>query len=232
LGATEILATTVLTAEQKEYVNMISVSTELLLAQVNRLLELNASGNTTLAFAMGLFSIHRMLEECVGIIVPRLAAVGLELGVYVEASLAGQEFIGDVHRLKQIILHSVSNCTGAPPGAKPADQSAVGICITQVNKDTPSPVSGLHHHEARPLTDIRIEVYDPLLAYDLDALKQNLPSRTSPTNLGETSPSNGKNSNTLPMAAMLVDLLGGRMSFQPPRASLDMRNCNLDRVQL
>jgi signal transduction histidine kinase/DNA-binding response OmpR family regulator len=108
LGMNNLLAQTELTAEQRQYVELVSSSGRALLALVNDVLDYSRLAAHKIVLEQVRFPLHRWLWE---VIEPqRLAAQakGLELKLQADERLP-KEVVGDPGRLRQIVTNLVSN---------------------------------------------------------------------------------------------------------------------------
>jgi signal transduction histidine kinase/DNA-binding NarL/FixJ family response regulator/HPt (histidine-containing phosphotransfer) domain-containing protein len=108
MGMNNLLAQTTLTAEQRQYVDLVGSSGQALLALVNDLLDYSRLQAHKLVLEHVRFPLRRWLWEVVE--PQRLAAQakGLELQLQVDDKLP-QEMVGDPGRLRQIVVNLLTN---------------------------------------------------------------------------------------------------------------------------
>jgi len=108
LGIADILAGTELTAAQQEYVNLIRMSGNTLLALINDILDFSKIESGHLELESLPISLPSFLKETLALQVHAAQAKGLTLESAIDFA-APEFFTGDVCRLRQIILNLVSN---------------------------------------------------------------------------------------------------------------------------
>ena len=108
IGMTHLLMETDLTPEQREYVDIIHYSGESLLALINDILDFSKieAGKFELEFTP--FTIRDSLVDMVKTMAVRAHQKGLEIAVEVDDTVP-EVLIGDVHRLRQVIINLVGN---------------------------------------------------------------------------------------------------------------------------
>ncbi len=108
IGMTELVMSTDLTPEQREYVEMIEVSADSLMGLLNDILDFSKIEARKLELDTVDFDLSRVLEDTMRLLAPRAHQKGLELAYSVSASVP-TALAGDPARLRQIVVNLVSN---------------------------------------------------------------------------------------------------------------------------
>ncbi|MBN9661744.1 MAG: PAS domain S-box protein [Acidobacteria bacterium] len=108
LGMTELALATDLTAEQKEYLQLVRLSTESLLSLVDDLLDLSKAESGRIELHPDVFEFRRVVENLMRPLVHRGASRGLEV-VWQIAEDVPERLIGDSGRLRQVLINLVGN---------------------------------------------------------------------------------------------------------------------------
>lgn len=108
LGVTELMLSTELTEDQREYMGMIKSSGDALLVIINDILDFSKIEAGKLTLDPGRFDLHESIGDALKSIAIAAHKKGLELTSTIAADVP-RELIGDAGRLRQIILNLVSN---------------------------------------------------------------------------------------------------------------------------
>ncbi len=108
LGMTELVLDTSLSPEQREYLGMVQSSGESLLRLVNDILDLSKGEAGKLVLDPVEFALRDVLSETFNPLAVRAQGKGLELAYHVQPRVP-QGLVGDVHRLKQVLINLVGN---------------------------------------------------------------------------------------------------------------------------
>ncbi|MBA4368203.1 MAG: hypothetical protein C0403_11280 [Desulfobacterium sp.] len=108
IGMTELLITTDLKAEQKEYAEIVRTSANSLLNVINDILDVSKIEAGKLEIEDIPFNLRSLLEEITDILSPRLQENNLELAVLIDENVYAC-LIGDPGRIRQIILNLAGN---------------------------------------------------------------------------------------------------------------------------
>lgn len=108
LGFTYLLQDTPLNDEQKDYVRTIKSSTQLLLDLISQILDLSKIEAKKLTLEPINFHLDTCLKEVCDIFQPTLVKKNLNLNVWFSPNIE-HWFIGDVKRLRQILINLISN---------------------------------------------------------------------------------------------------------------------------
>lgn len=108
IGMSDLLATTELTAEQREYVQAITRSAELLGSLIGDILDLSRIDAKRLQLEDAPFDLRATAKEVCALLAPRAVDKGLELILRVDPRLSAQ-YLGDSLRVRQILLNLIGN---------------------------------------------------------------------------------------------------------------------------
>ncbi|MFY9926080.1 MAG: ATP-binding protein [Opitutaceae bacterium] len=114
IGMTSILMETPLTSEQRDFVNTIRTSGEALLTIINDILDFSKIESGKMELEKAPFELALCVEEALDLFAPTAAAKRLEIGYHVEQDVP-QWIVGDVTRLRQIIVNLVNNAIKFTP---------------------------------------------------------------------------------------------------------------------
>jgi len=108
IGMTALLLETDLTDEQREYVEATRSSADALLTIVNDILDFSKIESGKLELENHPFELHTCIEETLDLLSPKAAEKKLDLAYIVDDSIP-KILVGDVTRLRQILVNLVSN---------------------------------------------------------------------------------------------------------------------------
>lgn len=108
LGITELLLDSVLDQAQRDYLKMVYESSESLLNLINDILDFSKIEAGKLELESQSFQLRDRLGDTMRSLAPRAHAKGLELAMSIDHRIP-QRLIGDVSRLRQIIVNLVGN---------------------------------------------------------------------------------------------------------------------------
>jgi PAS domain S-box-containing protein len=114
IGMTSILMETSLTAEQRDFVNTIRSSGEALLTIINDILDFSKIESGKMELERAPFELALCVEEALDLFAPTAAAKRLEIGYHVEPDVPPW-IVGDVTRLRQVIVNLVNNAIKFTP---------------------------------------------------------------------------------------------------------------------
>jgi PAS domain S-box-containing protein len=115
IGMTSLLMETLLTSEQRDYVNTIRTSGEALLTIINDILDFSKIESGKMELERSPFELGVCLEEALDLFALQAAAKKLEIG-YVMAPDVPAWIVGDVTRLRQVLVNLVNNAVKFTPG--------------------------------------------------------------------------------------------------------------------
>ena len=108
IGMTSLLEDTPLTPEQKNYVNTIRVSADSLLTIINDILDFSKIESGKMELEEVPFNLRSCIEDAFDLIAPKAVEKKLELIIQIEPDVPVM-IVGDVTRLRQIIVNLLSN---------------------------------------------------------------------------------------------------------------------------
>jgi CheY-like chemotaxis protein/HPt (histidine-containing phosphotransfer) domain-containing protein len=108
VGMTALLMDTDLTDEQREYVEATRTSADALLTVINDILDFSKIESGKLELEHHPFELHSCIEEVLDLLSPKATEKSLDLSYIVEDSIP-KILVGDVTRLRQILVNLVSN---------------------------------------------------------------------------------------------------------------------------
>jgi len=121
IGMTSILMETSLTGEQRDFVNTIRSSGEALLTIINDILDFSKIESGKMELERAPFELALCVEEALDLFAPTAAAKRLEIGYHVEPDVPPW-IVGDVTRLRQIIVNLINNAIKFTPAGSIAIQ--------------------------------------------------------------------------------------------------------------
>ena len=108
IGMTALLLDTELTDEQREYVEATRSSADALLTIINDILDFSKIEAGKLELESHPFELHTCIEEALDLLAPKAAEKKLDLAYLVDDAIP-KILVGDVTRLRQILVNLVSN---------------------------------------------------------------------------------------------------------------------------
>jgi two-component system sensor histidine kinase/response regulator len=108
IGMTELVLTTELTSEQREYLEIVKNSAEALLALINDILDFSKIEVGKLELECIPFDLRQCLEEALSTLALRAHQAGLELAFQIAPDVP-ERLCGDPLRLRQVIVNLVGN---------------------------------------------------------------------------------------------------------------------------
>jgi len=108
IGMTSLLLDSKLTYEQREYMGIVKVSGEALLAVINDILDFSKIEARKLDLEIISFDLRHAVQEAIDILVPKAEEKGLELIYFMDVKTPSR-LRGDPARLRQILLNLANN---------------------------------------------------------------------------------------------------------------------------
>ncbi len=108
IGLTDLLRLTQLDDEQQDFVNTIHNSGSMLLSLINDILDFSKIEAEKLELEHRAFNLHRCVQDVVNLITPLAQEKGLVVRSQIAADVP-ERVVGDVTRLRQVILNLVNN---------------------------------------------------------------------------------------------------------------------------
>lgn len=143
IGMTTLLISTDLTQKQQEYVQVIRSSSDILLTLVNDILDFSRIESGKLRLDPRPFNLCQCIEETLRFFHPRAGEKGLTLR-YEIAEQTPLHLIGDVTRIRQILMNLVSN------SVKFTERGEV-VVVAQVAQEHALPVTAPSATDASPI---------------------------------------------------------------------------------
>ena len=113
-GMTELLMDTNLNNEQKEYVQIISDSSEILLTNINDILHFSKIESGQLVLEQRLFALHECILETVNLFILQANEKSIKLGCEIDSAVP-ISILGDITRLRQILINLLGNALKFTP---------------------------------------------------------------------------------------------------------------------
>jgi PAS domain S-box-containing protein len=114
IGMTSLLMETTLSGEQRDFVNTIRTSGEALLTIINDILDFSKIESGKMELERAPFELALCLEDALDLFALQASSKKLELGYYVAADVPAW-IMGDVTRLRQVIVNLVNNAVKFTP---------------------------------------------------------------------------------------------------------------------
>jgi len=131
IGMTSLLMETPLTAEQRDFVNTIRTSGEALLTIINDILDFSKIESGKLELERMPFDLSVCLEEALDLFALQASAKKLEIVYFIEPGIPAW-IVGDVTRLRQIIVNLVNNAVKFTP------HGSIAIEVRRLSEPAPS----------------------------------------------------------------------------------------------
>lgn len=194
IAMTDMMRTTDLNAQQRQYADIINSSGENLLVIINDILDFSKLEARKMTLDPAPFDLVKMVEDVTSLIAPK-AADGVDIVSFVDPLLP-QHMIGDAVRIRQVLLNLAGNAV------KFTESGSVMITVTAGDSDLAQP-------DRIPL---QIRVHDTGIGIDPDRLGTMFEKFQQAT--AGTSKLYGGTGLGLAICKDLVDLMGGTMSAQ------------------
>ncbi|BCZ45957.1 hypothetical protein psyc5s11_20240 [Clostridium gelidum] len=107
-GFLELIQSTTLSLEQKDFIREAKSASEVLLNLINDILDFSKIEAKKLTLEKVEFNLRTIIEDAVSLLAPKAAEKGLELNTMINAGVP-EEVIGDPSRIKQILINLISN---------------------------------------------------------------------------------------------------------------------------
>lgn len=206
IGMTELTLDTALTAEQREFLQVVQSSSEALLTVINDILDLSKLEAGQMAIEDVDFHLRETVEGVAEILSIRAQKKGLELTCYVDPALPSR-VRGDPTRLRQVLVNLVGNAI------KFTERGEVTIQVEQTKAEAPERI-GLHFAVADTGIGIpghqQTRIFDPFAQADTTTTR-----RFGGSGLG------------LSISKALVELMGGRIRVESEVGKGSTFHCDL-----
>ena len=193
IGMTELTLDTALTAEQREFLQVVLSSSEALLTVINDILDISKIEAGQMVIEDVGFHLREVVEGVAEVLSIRAQKKGLELTCYVDPVLPSR-VLGDPTRLRQVLVNLVGNAI------KFTERGEVAIQVEQAAAAAPGRV-GLHVSVAD--TGIGIPTHQQARIFDPFAQADSTTTRRF-----------GGSGLGLSISKSLVELMGGRIWVQ------------------
>ncbi|MGR5176344.1 response regulator [Vibrio mediterranei] len=191
IGISEVLSDTALTATQKDYVDTIETSSQLLLSLINDILDFSKIESGMLQINPHSTSIRETMYDIAAIIAPKVKEKGVELNVDIDESVPYRVQVDD-HRLRQILMNFMSNAV------KFTDKGCVTI--------------GVHYlGQIDSLASLQFEVQDSGIGIDKD--RQSTIFEAFAQEDDSTTRQFGGTGLGLAISTQLIELMGGEIQL-------------------
>ncbi|AUC59661.1 Circadian input kinase A [Cyanobacterium sp. HL-69] len=127
IGMTGLLLDTELTPEQQEFTEIIRTSSDSLLSIINDILDFSKIESGKLELEKQPFSLYQVVEESLDLLAPKASQKNIELVYFLDPDIS-PSIIGDVTRLRQVLVNLLSNAVKFTPK---------GEVILSANIDSP-----------------------------------------------------------------------------------------------
>ena len=108
IGFASLLLDTVLDEEQREYVETIRLSGDVLLTIINDILDFSKIEANKILLEEHPFELHQCVEEALDLVVRRITTKGVELSYYISADVPDR-VEGDITRIRQVLVNLLGN---------------------------------------------------------------------------------------------------------------------------
>ncbi|MBA3585030.1 MAG: response regulator, partial [Gemmatimonadetes bacterium] len=123
IGMSDLMATTDLDPQQREMAETIRLSGQHLLAIINDILDFSKIESGKLELEQAPFDLAACVEESLQLVAPKVSGANLELS-YVMEQTAPRVIVGDVGRLRQILVNLLNNAIKFTPAGE------VGVTVS------------------------------------------------------------------------------------------------------
>jgi PAS domain S-box-containing protein len=221
LGMTELALNTDLTAEQREYLEMVKSSADSLLTVINDILDLSKIEAGRMDLHLVDFNLHASVADTLKPLALRARQKGLKLSSVI-APTVPDLLVGDPDRVRQVVVNLVGNAIKfTEPGGhvevsvQPAE---LGLPARAAPDPSPPNVEARRAREDRTLT-VHFSVRDSGIGIAAD--KQRLIFEAFSQADGTTARRYGGTGLGLTISSQLVEMMGGRMwvDSEPGRGS-------------
>ena len=201
IGMTGLLLDMDLTATQREYIDIVRTSGELLLTLINDILDFSKIESGKLELEQQPFNLVTCLEEALDLLAPSATKKDLELA-YLMAPDVPPMVTGDITRLRQILVNLINNAV------KFTDQGEIVVAVT-AQRLTDIPRNLALTQSVAPLFEIQVAVKDTGIGIPED--KQERLFKAFSQVDSSTTRHYGGTGLGLAISRKLSELMGGKM---------------------
>lgn len=191
IGISEILSDTPLTPTQKDYVDTIETSSQLLLSLINDILDFSKIESGMLLISPHSASIRESIYDIASIVSPKAKEQNIGVNVEISPNTPSRVMIDD-HRLRQVLMNFMSNAV------KFTAEGGVTLSITTLNKSESD-------------VTIRFSVQDSGIGIDKEQQKQIFEPFAQEDD--STTRQFGGTGLGLAISTQLVELMGGKIQL-------------------
>ena len=127
LGFLDLLQTTSLSQEQREFINEAKTASEMLLYLINDILDFSKIEAGKLTIEKINFKVRTAVEDTVSIFIPKATEKNIELYTQIKSSVP-EEVIGDPARLRQVLNNLISNAV------KFTEQGEINVVVDYIKE--------------------------------------------------------------------------------------------------
>ena len=200
IGMTGLLLNTKLDAQQRDFIKTIRSSGDVLLSIINDILDFSKIESGKLNLEMHPFNLRYCIEGAIDLLAAKAAEKDIELG-YLIAPQTPSVILGDVTRLRQILVNLLSNAI------KFTETGEVIVSVTA----SPSPSSAILSSE-EPIYEIQVSVQDTGIGIPADRLDRLFKSFSQVD--ASTTRHYGGTGLGLAISRRLSEMMGGTMWVQ------------------
>ncbi|WP_038223110.1 response regulator [Vibrio mediterranei] len=191
IGISEVLSDTDLTATQKDYVDTIETSSQLLLSLINDILDFSKIESGMLQINPHSTSIRETIYDIASIVAPKVKEKGIELNVDIDQNVPFR-VLADDHRMRQVLMNFMSNAV------KFTDKGSVTI--------------GVHYQgESNNMASLMFEVQDSGIGIDKE--RQSKIFEAFAQEDDSTTRQFGGTGLGLAISTQLIELMGGEIQL-------------------
>ncbi|MBD1868355.1 response regulator [Cyanobacteria bacterium FACHB-471] len=198
IGMTGLLLDTPLDPQQQDFVETIRTSGDALLTIINDILDFSKIESGKFDLERQPFSLRECIEESLDLLAPKAAEKGLELGYLIEPQTP-QFIVGDVTRLRQILVNLISNAV------KFTSSGEVIVSVESIQKSADKKLD----NEFCPVYKIQFAVKDTGIGIPADRMDRLFKSFSQVDS--STNRRYGGTGLGLAISKNLSEMMGGRM---------------------
>ncbi|MFD2165359.1 response regulator [Thalassotalea euphylliae] len=195
LGISEILAGTTLNAEQRDYVDTIETSSQLLLSLINDILDFSKIESGKLPINKYSCAIRESIYDVAAIVAAKLAEKNVDLDIHIDSDVPDL-LMADDHRIRQVLMNLMSNA---------AKFTSEGQVVLKVSEQS------VEHGETLKTHHIQFEVIDTGIGVSADQKAQIFKPFTQEDT--STTREFGGTGLGLAITKQLIELMGGTIQL-------------------
>ncbi|MBS0210181.1 MAG: response regulator [Planctomycetes bacterium] len=209
IGMTELTLNTELTAEQREFLDMVKLSADALLALLNDILDFSKIEAGKLELDPAPFELRDHLDDTMRTLALRAYGKGLELACRVPADVP-DALVGDAGRLRQVIINLVGNAVKfTERGEIVVTVERSAVAASSAGAEVSPRENGLGSRLPGPTVELHVAVADTGIGIAADKQPQLFQAFTQAD--ASTTRKYGGTGLGLAISRQLVEMMGGRM---------------------